>query len=208
MSDLIAALDVGTNSFHLVIAKPTSTGFEVVTREREVIRLGLTAEHADGPTAQRPRRVGRLRLVDERPEQPRRVLERQRRDLVVAVERVERVEDRPVHLAAHGLSVEPRLGRLADDRAAFGSGSGHERLEEALLDVVGIHVGLSCSPPQASLRHGGRVPLHRHPAGVPTTRRGPCASGATPRSLDARRVPRSRRKATAFIRPPRQRWNS
>jgi len=40
MSDLIAALDVGTNSFHLVVAKPTSTGFEVVTREREVIRLG------------------------------------------------------------------------------------------------------------------------------------------------------------------------
>jgi exopolyphosphatase/guanosine-5'-triphosphate,3'-diphosphate pyrophosphatase len=40
MSDLIAALDVGTNSFHLIVAKPTSTGFEVVTREREVIRLG------------------------------------------------------------------------------------------------------------------------------------------------------------------------
>ena len=40
MSDLIAALDVGTNSFHLVVAKPTSSGFEVVTREREVIRLG------------------------------------------------------------------------------------------------------------------------------------------------------------------------
>jgi exopolyphosphatase/guanosine-5'-triphosphate,3'-diphosphate pyrophosphatase len=40
MSDLIAALDVGTNSFHLVVAKPTSAGFEVVTREREVIRLG------------------------------------------------------------------------------------------------------------------------------------------------------------------------
>ena len=40
MSNLIAALDVGTNSFHLVVAKPTSSGFEVVTREREVIRLG------------------------------------------------------------------------------------------------------------------------------------------------------------------------
>ena len=38
MSDLIAALDVGTNSFHLVVAKPTPTGFEVVTREREVGR--------------------------------------------------------------------------------------------------------------------------------------------------------------------------
>ena len=35
-----AALDVGTNSFHLVIAKPVETGFEIITSEKEVIRLG------------------------------------------------------------------------------------------------------------------------------------------------------------------------
>lgn len=37
---VIAALDVGTNSFHLVIAKPVELGFEVITTEKEVVRLG------------------------------------------------------------------------------------------------------------------------------------------------------------------------
>jgi exopolyphosphatase/guanosine-5'-triphosphate,3'-diphosphate pyrophosphatase len=37
----MAALDIGTNSFHLVVARPTGTdGFEVLTREKEVVRLG------------------------------------------------------------------------------------------------------------------------------------------------------------------------
>ena len=40
MSELVAALDIGTNSFHLVIAKPVPGGFEVVTREKDVVRLG------------------------------------------------------------------------------------------------------------------------------------------------------------------------
>ena len=40
MSDLVAALDIGTNSFHLVVARPVPGGFEVVTREKEVVRLG------------------------------------------------------------------------------------------------------------------------------------------------------------------------
>ncbi len=35
-----AALDIGTNSFHLVVAKPVESGFEVITSEKEVIRLG------------------------------------------------------------------------------------------------------------------------------------------------------------------------
>ncbi|MEO8363549.1 MAG: Ppx/GppA phosphatase family protein [Ilumatobacteraceae bacterium] len=38
--ETIAALDIGTNSFHLVIAKPVTGGFEVVTRERESVRIG------------------------------------------------------------------------------------------------------------------------------------------------------------------------
>lgn len=41
---LLAAIDVGTNSFHLVIARVASSGrIEVVTREREMVRLGKGA---------------------------------------------------------------------------------------------------------------------------------------------------------------------
>lgn len=37
----LAALDIGTNSFHLVVARPAAgEGFETLTREREVVRLG------------------------------------------------------------------------------------------------------------------------------------------------------------------------
>ena len=40
-SPVLAALDVGTNSFHLVIARMRSGGgFDIVTREKEVVRLG------------------------------------------------------------------------------------------------------------------------------------------------------------------------
>jgi exopolyphosphatase/guanosine-5'-triphosphate,3'-diphosphate pyrophosphatase len=38
--DLLAALDLGTNSFHLVVARVRGTGYDVVTREKETIRLG------------------------------------------------------------------------------------------------------------------------------------------------------------------------
>lgn len=37
---MIGALDIGTNSFHLVIARATHSGFEVITREKEMVRLG------------------------------------------------------------------------------------------------------------------------------------------------------------------------
>ena len=38
---VLAALDIGTNSFHLVVARHTGgDGFEVVAREKEVVRLG------------------------------------------------------------------------------------------------------------------------------------------------------------------------
>ncbi len=36
----IAALDIGTNSFHLVVAKPVVGGFEVVAREKQTVRIG------------------------------------------------------------------------------------------------------------------------------------------------------------------------
>jgi exopolyphosphatase/guanosine-5'-triphosphate,3'-diphosphate pyrophosphatase len=38
---LLAALDIGTNSIHLVVARHTGgEGFEVITREKEMVRLG------------------------------------------------------------------------------------------------------------------------------------------------------------------------
>ena len=37
----LAAIDIGTNSIHLVVARPVGgNGFETLTREREVVRLG------------------------------------------------------------------------------------------------------------------------------------------------------------------------
>ena len=36
----IAAIDIGTNSFHMVIAKAVTNGFEVITREKETVRIG------------------------------------------------------------------------------------------------------------------------------------------------------------------------
>src|SRR4051812_49868765 len=37
----LAAIDIGTNSFHLVMARPTGNNrFEVIDREKEVVRLG------------------------------------------------------------------------------------------------------------------------------------------------------------------------
>ena len=37
---MLAALDIGTNSFHLVVARVLDNGYEVVTREKETVRLG------------------------------------------------------------------------------------------------------------------------------------------------------------------------
>src|SRR3954447_26140540 len=37
----LAAIDIGTNSIHLVVARPTGNNrFEVIDREKEVVRLG------------------------------------------------------------------------------------------------------------------------------------------------------------------------
>ncbi|MEO5901898.1 MAG: Ppx/GppA phosphatase family protein [Ilumatobacteraceae bacterium] len=38
--DVLAALDIGTNSFHLVVARVRGEHFEVVAREKETVRLG------------------------------------------------------------------------------------------------------------------------------------------------------------------------
>jgi exopolyphosphatase / guanosine-5'-triphosphate,3'-diphosphate pyrophosphatase len=39
-SETIAALDIGTNSFHMVVAKIVDQGFEVIAREKENVRIG------------------------------------------------------------------------------------------------------------------------------------------------------------------------
>ena len=40
----LAAIDIGTNSIHLVVARPVGrNGFDTLTREREVVRLGSGA---------------------------------------------------------------------------------------------------------------------------------------------------------------------
>ncbi|CAB4367627.1 MAG: exopolyphosphatase [Actinobacteria bacterium] len=39
-SRIIAAIDIGTNSIHMVIAKVGESGFEVITREKDTTRLG------------------------------------------------------------------------------------------------------------------------------------------------------------------------
>lgn len=41
MSNALAAIDIGTNSFHLVVVKvKDATRFEIITQEKEVVRLG------------------------------------------------------------------------------------------------------------------------------------------------------------------------
>jgi exopolyphosphatase/guanosine-5'-triphosphate,3'-diphosphate pyrophosphatase len=37
---VLAALDLGTNSFHMVVARRAGGGFEVLTREKDMVRLG------------------------------------------------------------------------------------------------------------------------------------------------------------------------
>jgi exopolyphosphatase/guanosine-5'-triphosphate,3'-diphosphate pyrophosphatase len=49
--DLLAAIDLGTNSIHLVVARVGGSNFEVVEREREMVRLGSPT--AEGPGARR-----------------------------------------------------------------------------------------------------------------------------------------------------------
>lgn len=46
-SDVVAAIDVGTNSVHMVVARIGRTGFDVITTEKEVVRLGAGADGND-----------------------------------------------------------------------------------------------------------------------------------------------------------------
>ena len=44
---LISAIDVGSNSFHMIIAEITGKSFSIIRKEREVIRLGTWKEGED-----------------------------------------------------------------------------------------------------------------------------------------------------------------
>jgi exopolyphosphatase / guanosine-5'-triphosphate,3'-diphosphate pyrophosphatase len=43
VTDVLAAVDIGTNSVHLVVARVSENRIEVVEREREMVRLGSSA---------------------------------------------------------------------------------------------------------------------------------------------------------------------
>ena len=47
MTTTIAAIDVGTNSVHMVIARVGQSGFTVLASEKEVVRLGEGAKGMD-----------------------------------------------------------------------------------------------------------------------------------------------------------------
>jgi exopolyphosphatase / guanosine-5'-triphosphate,3'-diphosphate pyrophosphatase len=68
MTDTIAAIDVGTNSLHLVVARITGpASFEVVAREKEMVRLGTgpgDMKHLDDDAMDRAVAVlGRMRQI-------------------------------------------------------------------------------------------------------------------------------------------------
>jgi len=45
MNNILAAIDIGTNSFHLIVVKTDSKGpFRILTREKEVVRLGKSSK--------------------------------------------------------------------------------------------------------------------------------------------------------------------
>ena len=45
--DVVAAIDVGTNSVHMVVARIVRTGFDVISTEKEVVRLGAGLDGDD-----------------------------------------------------------------------------------------------------------------------------------------------------------------
>jgi exopolyphosphatase / guanosine-5'-triphosphate,3'-diphosphate pyrophosphatase len=68
VTDTIAAIDVGTNSLHLVVARVTGpANFEVVAREREMVRLGAgpgDMKHLDDDAMDRAvAALGRMRQI-------------------------------------------------------------------------------------------------------------------------------------------------
>ena len=59
--DVLAAVDLGTNSIHLVVAKVEQGRFEIIEREREMVRLGSSGRpDADEPEVEGDDEMRRL----------------------------------------------------------------------------------------------------------------------------------------------------
>src|SRR5207247_9294669 len=63
----IAAIDIGSNSFHMVIVESSSGGFHVIDREKEMVRLGeRTPSRGRLSAASMRRRLDALREYNRR----------------------------------------------------------------------------------------------------------------------------------------------
>lgn len=79
MPETLAAIDVGTNSLHLVVARTTEGGrFEVVTREKEMVRLGSggadMSQLADDAIERAVAALGRFRRIADSHDAPLRAV--------------------------------------------------------------------------------------------------------------------------------------
>ena len=133
--NVIAALDIGTNSFHMVVARALGEGFEVITREKETVRLGRGADEMRMLSAEAIERgiacLARMRQVaDSHNAEIRAVatsavrearnsedfIERARRDAGIDIRVVSGVEEaRLIHLGAlHGIGIDDQAMFLCD----------------------------------------------------------------------------------------------
>lgn len=126
----LAAIDIGTNSFHLVIARPDPARrqFRVIDREKERVRLGT------GPGDMK-------RIVPDAMERGIRTLKRFRTLADAAGARVRAVATSAVREALNQRAFIDRAAREAGIRVEVASG-----LEEARLVYLGARHGL---PPSA-----------------------------------------------------------
>jgi exopolyphosphatase/guanosine-5'-triphosphate,3'-diphosphate pyrophosphatase len=132
---VIAALDIGTNSFHMVVARALDEGFEVITREKETVRLGRGADEMRMLAPEAIERgiacLTRMRQVaDSHDAEIRAVatsavrearnrdefIKRARREAGIDVRVISGVEEaRLIHLGAlHGIGIEDQAMFLCD----------------------------------------------------------------------------------------------
>ncbi len=171
MSDTLAAVDVGTNSLHLVVARTTDGDrFEVISREKEMVRLGSGStdmkELADDAIDRAVDALARFRQIADSHGAPLRavatsavreadnrkvLLKRARKEADVDIEVVSGVEEaRLIHLGVlqalelyDGLPSRLLLDREVVERPRFPERLGAERQRIGVedIDAVLIEVG-------------------------------------------------------------------
>jgi exopolyphosphatase/guanosine-5'-triphosphate,3'-diphosphate pyrophosphatase len=185
MPETLAAIDVGTNSLHLVVARTTEGGrFEVVTREKEMVRLGsggsdmkvLTDDAIDRAVAA----LGRFRRIAESHDAPLRavatsaVREATNRDVLLArargeagvdIEVVSGIEEaRLIHLGVvQALEVWDRRLLLCD----IGGGSTELLIGERADVIASTSVKLGAVRLTTRFFNGATL----HPSSVSSCRR-------------------------------------